>query len=216
MTITELAQFDTKVELKLGKPVTEAKDENPNAYLQDIYDNEEVIEAYNIDLTRDDDDLFPDQDTYNQYITSQVLLPRGDNYEKGTVKPRKRDAEGNVIGQANANPILDTRVYEVEFSDGHVAEFSTNVIAENINAMVNDEGYETSIFKAIIDHRCDRAKTISPQEANGNRVPRRTMASWELCVQWTDYSTYWIPLKDVKSSNAIETAEYSFSHNLSG
>jgi len=220
VTITELAQFDEKIQAKLGKPILETEDENSNTYFLDIYDDEGVTESYDPDAARDEDDLYPDQDTYDQYITSQVLLPRGDNYEKGTVKRRKRDANGNVVGRANANPILDTRVYEVEFSDGHVAEFSTNVIAENIYAMVDSEGYETSIFKAIIDHRCDPSKIISPQNAwvtsyNGNQVPRRTTAGWELCVQWTDNTTSWLPLKDVKGSNAIETAEYAFTHHLS-
>jgi hypothetical protein len=164
-TITELAQFDEKVQTKLGKPIMEITDENPNSCLQDIIEDEEVIEPYDIQMSREEDDLYPDQDTYDQYITSQVLLPRGDNNEKGTVKRQKRDADGNVVGRANANPILDTRVYEVEFSDSHVAEFSTNVIAENIYAMVDNEGYETSIFKAIIDHRHDPNKIISSHNA---------------------------------------------------
>jgi hypothetical protein len=125
-----------------------------------------------------------------------------------------------VVGRANANLILDTRVYEVEFSDGHIAEFSTNVIAENIYAMVDSKGYETSIFKAIIDHRYDPSKIVSSQNAwitsyNGNQVPRRTTAGWELCVQWTNNTPSWLPLKDVKSSNEIETAEYAFTYNLS-
>jgi hypothetical protein len=48
------------------------------------------------------------------------------------------------------NPILDTRVFEVIFPDGHVAEYATNVIAENMFAMVDDEGYETAIIKSIV------------------------------------------------------------------
>jgi len=28
---------------------------------------------------------YPDEDTYEQYLTAQVPLPRGDTYEKGTV-----------------------------------------------------------------------------------------------------------------------------------
>ncbi len=39
--------------------------------------------------------------------------------------------EGNLIGKAHHNPVLGTRVYELEFGDGHVAEFSTEIIAEN-------------------------------------------------------------------------------------
>jgi len=218
LVLDETSQFDSMIKQKLGESM-DIKDDNPNAYLQDIYDDEEAVEPFDVDATQHEEDMYPDQDTYDQYISAQVLLPRGDNFEKGTVMRRKRDTEGNIVGKANANPILDTRVYEVEFSDGHVAEFSTNVIAENIYAMIDDEGHETTLFKAIIDHRCDTSKAISQQEAwitthNGNRVPRRTTIGWELCIQWSDGSTSWIPLKDVKNSNPVETAEYAITHNI--
>jgi hypothetical protein len=132
---------------------------------------------------------------------------------------RKHDNEGNLIGCSNANPILDTCVFEVQFPDGHIAEYSANILAENLYSMVDDEGYETSIFKRINDHRCDVSKALSKQEAwitshNGNKVPRYTTKGWDLCVEWCDGSTSWIPLKDLKVSNLVETAEYAISHNL--
>jgi hypothetical protein len=102
-----------------------------------------------------EDDYMPDIDTYNQYISARVLLPRGDALKKAIIKSRKRDSQGNLIGKHNHNPILDTRVYEVQFPDGSVADYSTNVIAENIFAMVDDDGYETLLFDDIINHRCD-------------------------------------------------------------
>lgn len=37
---------------------------------------------------------------------------------------------GNPIGCANQNPILDMRIYEVTFPDGHTAEYTLNIIAE--------------------------------------------------------------------------------------
>jgi hypothetical protein len=40
------------------------------------------------------------------------------------------------------NPILDTRVFEVQFLDGTINEYATNVIAENILAMVDDDGHK--------------------------------------------------------------------------
>jgi hypothetical protein len=77
VTITELAQFDEKIQAKLGKSISETEDENPNTYLLDIYDDEDVTEAYDPDTARDENDLYPDQDTYDQYITSQVLFREG-------------------------------------------------------------------------------------------------------------------------------------------
>ena len=43
------------------------------------------------------------------------------------------------VGTANDNPILDTRVYEVEYADGHKAALAANAIAENMFAQVDDE-----------------------------------------------------------------------------
>ncbi len=79
--------------------------------------------------------------------------------------------DGNPVGHAHTNPILDLHVFEVGF--GHVVEYAMNVITKNMFTMVDDEGYETSIFKEIIDHQCDTSKAVSQQEAwiishNGN------------------------------------------------
>ena len=40
------------------------------------------------------------------------------------------DDEGNAVGVANKNPLLDTRKYHVEFLDGSVEEYTVNNIAE--------------------------------------------------------------------------------------
>lgn len=72
------------------------------------------------------------QEAYDQYISAEVLLPKDGQEVLGQVVARKRDADGNPIGRGNSNPILDTRLYEVKFSDGNVAEYSANVIAKCI------------------------------------------------------------------------------------
>ena len=45
-----------------------------------------------------------------------------------------RDANGNVMGRSNTNPILDTRTYQVEFVGGNVTELTTNVISDSMYA----------------------------------------------------------------------------------
>jgi hypothetical protein len=40
----------------------------------------------------------------------------------------------------------------VQFSDGASFEYSANVLAENLFATVDDEGYETLLLGEIIDH----------------------------------------------------------------
>ena len=61
-----------------------------------------------------------------------VLLPRGEGVEHGKVIGRKCDQDGRPVGNSNANPLLNTRVYEVEFQDGYIQEYLANTIAENI------------------------------------------------------------------------------------
>ena len=54
-------------------------------------------------------DSEPTVDSYNPYLNMEVGIPRGedDNLVHATVKRRVTDEEGNPIGKANKNPILD-------------------------------------------------------------------------------------------------------------
>ena len=65
----------------------------------------------------------------------EVDLPRdGEGLELACVVKRVREKYGIPIGTANDNPILDSRIYEVEYLDGHRASLSANAIAENLSA----------------------------------------------------------------------------------
>ena len=41
-------------------------------------------------------------------------------------------AQSNVIGSANANPILDTRMYQVAFAQGKVTELTNAIVEANV------------------------------------------------------------------------------------
>ena len=56
------------------------------------------------------------------------MLPIGSNFARGRVIGLKRYADGNPTGIANANPILDTLEYQVDFRDGKFSELTENVI----------------------------------------------------------------------------------------
>ena len=61
----------------------------------------------------------------------EVALPRdteGPDFYRFT--KRLKDANGLPIGTANENPILDTRVYEVEYVDGQKASLNANAILQ--------------------------------------------------------------------------------------
>ena len=63
------------------------------------------------------------------------------------VTKRLKDANGLPIGTANEKPILDTRVYEVKYFDGHKASLTANAIAQNMFAKVKDEGNRNVLFE---------------------------------------------------------------------
>ena len=50
----------------------------------------------------------------------------------GTVKRRKRNIDGTLVGTSNENPMLDTREYLVELSDDSEETYSANTIVLNM------------------------------------------------------------------------------------
>jgi hypothetical protein len=81
-------------------------------------------------------------------------MPRGPDgeIEHAVVKRRRLDDNGNPMGQSNNNPILDSRVYDIEFLDGTIKTVTANTIAENILSQVDAEGHRMLMLDEIIDH----------------------------------------------------------------
>lgn len=185
--------------------------------------NKDFVEEYgrtisDPDIREADQDFTPDSfdDTY---LNMELALPRsGAEVQFGRVVKRLRDKDGLPIGTAHDNPILDTRLYEVEFQDGHKASMSANIIAENLFAQVDDEGNRHVLFAEIVDHRTN-GKQLTQQDAfvvnrSGTRRRRETTTGWELLVRWKDNSTTWVALKDMKASFPVQTAEYAIEMRL--
>ena len=154
----------------------------------------------------------------DEYINAELMVSQGGERMKARVIKRQRDMADNLIGKRHSNPILDTREYLVEFADGSSDTLATNVIAENMYAQVDPEGKRHGIFIGIVDHRADD-EAIHPdgktyKDKHGRDQPRMTTKGWELCVQWADESTSWLPLCDMKRSNPIEVAEYAVANKL--
>ena len=216
----KLQRYDDEVEGRL-------RDTNfllPNVegmYLEDIESDDDDLVAGSGDenspyTTPEQDDYTPD--TYDQYLGAELLLPHGDNMVAGRVTKRARGQDGNPIGIRHQNPLLDTREYMVEFSDGSTAEYTANVIAENMFSQVDSEGRQYMLLKEIVDHR-KNASAVPITDGviiskNGNRIPKQTTKGWEILVEWKDETTDWIPLKDLKASNPVELAEYAFANKL--
>ncbi len=71
-------------------------------------------------------------ETGDNYLSAELMLPKGGVLVKGRVTARKRDRDGNPLGRANDNPILDTRSYILDFDDGDQTELTANKIAESL------------------------------------------------------------------------------------
>jgi hypothetical protein len=88
---------------------------------------------------------------------------------------RTRGLDGKPIGHAHANPLFDTREYEIEFTDGTHKRYQANIIAENMYAQVDSEGNQYLLLQEITDHRSDNsAIPISEgtvRSANGSQKP---------------------------------------------
>ena len=129
-----------------------------------------------------------------------------------------RGLDGKAIGRAHANPLFDTREYEVEFTDGTRKKYQANITAENMFKQVDNEGNQYLLLQEITDHRKDNsAIPISDgtvQSSNGTVKPKVMTRGWFLLVQWHDGSTSWERLADLKQSNPIEVAEYAVVNRL--
>ena len=68
---------------------------------------------------------------YNQYVLAQIKIPLGNEEFIAMVKRLKRNINGKPIGISNDNPLLNTRLNEVELPDGAVEELAANDIAKN-------------------------------------------------------------------------------------
>ena len=189
--------FDIKVHAALGDSFR----------IEDFKDNPDMsdIETPTYESYEDDDDgaYVPvsdiddaDPDTHDRYVGAEVNLLIGDKVMSGKVRQRKREADGSLKGTAHPNPILDTRTYEVEFPDGQVAEYSTNVIAENMYTQCDTEGNQYLLLDEIIDWQKDKSEAVKKDDKyvyshNGNRHYLKTTKGWKLCVKWKDGTTSW-------------------------
>ena len=74
-------------------------------------------------------------------------------------------------------------------------------------------------MNGILDYKKDDAVAISKADKNfitrrGRRHLRKSTVGWKLLVQLKDGSETWIPLKDMKISHPVETAEFACARGI--
>ena len=217
--------FDALIERRWGTSITPPqvssnndKDNDPwEAYhdeeesprqLQDI---EDVVDATGKVLCQ--------QPAHDKIINAEVLLQQGDHLQSAKVLQRSIGPNGTNVGRYHDNPQLNSIIYDVEFPDGTIKEYSANVIAENMLVQVDSDGFAMTIMEGIIDHKMDKAIAVAKSDKyiatrRGQRKLRKTTMGWKLLVKWKDGSESWIHLKDLKESHPVELAEYAKSRDI--
>ena len=138
--------MDTHVGDQLGNVNFVPVNDEGNPIIPDDWDdpqyNNDFVKEYgrtiNDPALKEADEEFTPYAYDDTYLHIELALPRnGTEVAFGRVVKKLRDKDGLPTGTAHDNPILDTRMYEVEFQDGHKA---SNTIAENLFAQIDDEG----------------------------------------------------------------------------
>ena len=104
----------------------------------DLLPNEDPLDESNIAIS--------EQPLFDRLIHAEVTLPQGEDFQTAKVLRRSKTADGEYIGTHNDNPILNTVVYDVEFPDGMIRQYSAYVIAENVFSQVDFEGYQYTLL----------------------------------------------------------------------
>ena len=69
------------------------------------------------------------QPFYDILINSEIKLPKDREMTNRKVIGRTRSYDGSVYGKYNEDPLKNTIMYDVEFDDGTIKQYSTNISA---------------------------------------------------------------------------------------
>ena len=160
------------VEAKIGnakQPLFDIKDPDRiyYSYFGDTEDADKTLLPYGEEI-QDQNDVVVNKSYiesldncigYKVVVTGEYYIP-----VLAQVKHRKQDALGNPIGEEHINPIPDTRIYELEFLNGRVDEYTVNIIVENLIDQFDDQGWDTVILEDIVAFCADKDVAIPTGE----------------------------------------------------
>ncbi|GAX21971.1 hypothetical protein FisN_16Hh038 [Fistulifera solaris] len=145
---------------------------------------EEAVDANGVLL-----DVAP---AYDRIINAEVQLQKdGGEMETARVVGRTIGDDGQTIGTYSDNPAMNTVVYDVEFGDGVIREYSANLIAQNMIAQCDDDGFSKSLMEGIVDYK--KEETALTEFAVARGIDDEPAFAW------------WVPLT-LRRRNAILVA----------
>ena len=211
--------FDRIIKDKLGDsltlpPKTVTHDSEPGEEDEDWID--QVIDE---DPTNGVEDASLEHSLLDTFIHAEVMLPHNGQICRGTVKRRHIDENCETPGQYDANPLLNSIIYDVEFSDGTIKEYAANIIAQNLHSILESNGNRKDILDAILDHKTDGNNTSKRNKhlitKSGKKRVLKSTAGWKLLVRWNDGSEEWVTLGKMKRNFPIQVAQYAIAQNIS-
>eukprot|EP00957_Ditylum_brightwellii_P148461 11302884-Ditylum_brightwellii.AAC.1 len=122
---------------------------------------------------------------YDLLLNAEVSLQLGDEVKVGKVTQRAVGPNGTVTGTYDNNPMMNTRIYDVEFPGGQVREYAANIIAENMLTQVDSDGYTKTLMELIVDYKKDEAVAVAKNDMyvvtpRGQKRACKTTQGWRL------------------------------------
>ena len=92
------------------------------------------------------DILINQQHFYDTLINTEVELQLGEMIQTIKVIGRSVNYEGSIDVSYDDNPMLTSLLYDVEFPDGQVKEYSANLIDENMITRVDSDRISVTLL----------------------------------------------------------------------
>jgi len=218
--------YDKATNEKLGHTVEGLSEESNiafNLYREDEYEDDDMAgqDPIEPDAVAPIIDVIA-HDAYDELFHVEPVFHRDGQMLRARIIGRKRDANGNPVGQYNINPILNSCIYLAEFPDGHIQELSANTIIEAVYNQIDGDGFDEQFFHDIIDH-CYDSTVMSPSELEHIQHLRQnqgqgkcfcTLKGWEVVISWKDGTTSWHPMSDIKNLFPLLLAKYAVTNDL--
>lgn len=161
--------FDALITKKWGSSISPPKSDSTEKTFENYEDDDELEQIVpEIEDTVDaNGNLLCQQPAHDQILNAKVCPQLEEEYVTGKVKQHTVGPDGKVHGTYDENPYLNMIVYDVEFPDGQVKEYSTNLIAKHILSQCDTDGYSLSMMDAIIDYKKDEHVAVPMEDKYG-------------------------------------------------
>ena len=196
------------------EPVKANNDENDGSGDEDDINKPQLPSPDMEDSADHNGQLLNQHPACDRLLNAEVQLQLGEEYAMGKVSRRALGPDGNTIRKYDNSPYFNPVIYEVEFINCQVKEYGANIIAENILTQVDCDRHSLMLMEGIVDYRKDESVAINMDDKyiitkTGQQRLRKTMARWDLLVQWKDNTESWIKLSVMKELHSFVTAEFA-------